>query len=65
MLPDQSGLNLVEQFRSENADLPVLLSSGYSAKQSKWPVIREKRFRFLQKPYSINQLLRTVRDVMS
>lgn len=62
VLPDKSGLQLVDQLLSVRPELLVLLSSGYSDDKSQWPIIREKGFRFLQKPYSIPELLKVVRE---
>jgi signal transduction histidine kinase/ActR/RegA family two-component response regulator len=64
VLPDRSGLQVVEQLLRRNPKLMVLLSSGYSDDKSQWPAIREKGYRFLQKPYSIPELLRTFREVL-
>jgi len=36
-------------------------TSGYMDAESQWPAIREKGYRFLQKPYEIPDLLKVVR----
>ena len=64
VLPDLSGLELVDQLLSSNPQLRVLLSSGYTDDRSQWPVIRERGFRFLQKPYALADLLRVIREVI-
>ena len=64
VLPDQSGLELIDQLLSSKSDLPVLLSSGYMDEKSQWFVIRERGFKFLQKPYSLVNLLRAVKKVI-
>ncbi len=64
ILPDQTGLQLVAQLLSGNPELRVLLSSGYTDQKSQWPVIRERGFRFLQKPYSLPDLLRAIRETI-
>ncbi len=64
VLPDKSGLHLVDQLLSYKPDLRVLLSSGYSDQKSQWRLIQEREFRFLQKPYALADLLQAVKDVM-
>jgi signal transduction histidine kinase/ActR/RegA family two-component response regulator len=64
VLPGLSGLQLVEQLRSRRSDLRILLCSGYSEDKSQWSRIREEKYRFLQKPYSINELLKAVAESM-
>ncbi|MEC4684134.1 MAG: GAF domain-containing protein [Nitrospirota bacterium] len=64
VLPDNSGLHLVDQLLSYKPDLQVLLSSGYTDQKSQWRLIRERKFRFLQKPYALGDLLQAVKEVM-
>ncbi len=64
VLPDNSGLHLVDQLLSYKPDLQVLLSSGYTDQKSQWLLIRERKFRFLQKPYALADLLQAVKEVM-
>jgi two-component system cell cycle sensor histidine kinase/response regulator CckA len=61
VLPDGTGLQLADQFLPRNPELRVLLSSGYTAQKSQWPLISERGFRFLQKPYTLADLLRALR----
>jgi len=64
VLPDSDGLQLVDQLLSRNPQLGVLLNSGYTDDRSQWPVIRERGFPFLQKPYALARLLQATRDAM-
>ena len=64
VLPEKSGLQLVEQLLCRKPELKVLLTSGYTDLKSQWPIIREKGYRFIQKPYDLTDLLRTVREVI-
>lgn len=64
MLPGESGVELVEHLRSHKADLAVVLSSGYADRESDLDIIREKEYRFLQKPFSLSDLLETVRETL-
>ena len=64
VLPDKSGIKLIDKLLSRRPDLQVLVSSGYTDQKSQWPVIQEKGFRFLQKPYSLVDLLGTVDELV-
>jgi two-component system cell cycle sensor histidine kinase/response regulator CckA len=64
VLPDGTGLQLIDQLLSRNPELSVLLSSGYTDRKSQWPLIRERGIRFLQKPYALPDLLRAIRGAM-
>jgi signal transduction histidine kinase len=65
VLPGKSGLELVEQLLSINPEISVLLSSGYMDDKSQYPLIREKGLRFLQKPYTLPDLLKAIRVAVS
>jgi CheY-like chemotaxis protein len=64
VLPDRNGLELVDQLLPRKPELHILLSSGYTDEKSQWPAIRERGFRFLQKPYAVADLLRAVREAL-
>jgi two-component system cell cycle sensor histidine kinase/response regulator CckA len=64
VLSGQTGLQLVDQLLSRYPKLPILLGSGYTDQKSQWPVIRERGFRFLQKPYAVADLLRAIREAI-
>jgi PAS domain S-box-containing protein len=64
VLSDQSGLQLVEELLARKPDLKALLTSGYADEKVQWPVIRAKKYPFLQKPYSLSNLLKTIAEVL-
>jgi len=64
VLPDKNGLQLVDQLLSRKPGLRILLSSGYTEEKSQWSVIRERGFRFLQKPYALPDLLQAVKEAI-
>ncbi len=64
VLPDRTGLRLVNDLLLRKPELRVLLSSGYSDHKSQWAEIKKKGFRFLQKPYAVTDLLETIREVL-
>jgi signal transduction histidine kinase len=64
VLPDKSGLKLVEELIHIKPNIPILLSSGYTDQKLQWPVIREKGLRFLQKPYAYMDLLKATKEAI-
>jgi CheY-like chemotaxis protein len=65
VLPDKSGIELVEDLLEKKPDLKVLLSSGYTDQKSQWAIIQNKKMPFLQKPYSLLFLLRLIKEVIN
>ena len=64
VLPDGTGLQLVDQLLSHNENLRVLLSSGYTDDRSQLALIQKRGFQFLQKPYTLSELLQAVRQAI-
>jgi len=64
VLPDLSGVQLIEQMQKNKKDLKILLTSGYTDSKSQWSVIQEKKIPFLQKPYTLADLLQAVAGVI-
>lgn len=64
VLPDKSGLELVDQLLSRKPEFRILLSSGYVDQKSQWSAIRERGFQFIQKPYNLPDLLRAIREAV-
>ena len=62
VLPDGNGVDLLGRFLDERPNTRALLSSGYTDKMALMK--KEKDISFLQKPYSLPQLYRTVREVL-
>jgi CheY-like chemotaxis protein len=63
VLPDQSGVDLVEKILVKKPKLPVLLCSGYTDHKASWDTIKAKGFPFLQKPYSVNDILKVIQEL--
>ena len=61
VLPDQSGLSLINQLKILAPETKIILCSGYTDQKSKWEIIHTKGIEFLQKPYSLVDLLQTVK----
>ncbi len=64
VMPGKSGVELVDDLVARRPDLRVLLSSGYADERSKVSEIKEKGYRFLQKPYRMAELLRMVTQIL-
>jgi CheY-like chemotaxis protein len=65
VLPDGSGINLIAEFMEQKPHLRVILSSGYTDHKLQWPLIQDRGYRFLQKPYSLAELLKTIQEEMA
>ena len=64
VLPDKSGLDLVEDFLSQKQEIHVLLTSGYTAERSRLEDIQKKNIRFIQKPYKLSDLFKSVYEIL-
>jgi two-component system cell cycle sensor histidine kinase/response regulator CckA len=65
VLPDSTGVQLAERLLGENPGLPVLLSSGHAEDRTAWSEIQTEGLSYIQKPYSLPDLLRTVSSIVS
>ena len=64
VLSDINGVELVERLLVKKPELKVLLSSGYMDDKSQRSVIRERGFNFLQKPYTLADLLKSMKEAL-
>ena len=64
VLPDGNGPRLAERFLKLKPGISVLFTSGYSDEKSGWSTIQEKGYPYLQKPYSLTDLLKVVSDTL-
>lgn len=64
VLPDGNGLDLIDRLRLLRPELRVLLSSGYSDSKWYWAEIRKRGLPVLDKPFSIPNLLKTVKETI-
>jgi len=60
VLPDDNGLALAERLREAKPGLRIVLASGYTGDSLDSARIEERGFTFIQKPYSMAQLVRLV-----
>jgi len=64
VLPDGTGPKLVEELLKLRPGIGVLYTSGYIGEKSAWSVIKESGYPYLQKPYSLSDLLIAVKDAL-
>jgi CheY-like chemotaxis protein len=63
-MPVMSGEATLRAIRKIRADIPVVISSGYSEQDARERLHTSERVRFLQKPYGSIELARAVQDAM-
>lgn len=64
VLPDLNGIDLLDDILFQKENLNVMVCSGYTDSKSQWQVIKQKGYRFLQKPYSLYDLLSAIRETI-
>ena len=64
VLPDGTGPKLVEKLLETRPGAGVLFTSGYVDEKSAWRAIKEAGYPYLQKPYSLSDLLIAVKDAL-
>ncbi|MGA1874608.1 MAG: MASE3 domain-containing protein [bacterium] len=64
ILPDLTGLELADQFLLRQPRMDIILVSGYSDHKLQGDVLKERGFRFLQKPYNLDDLFRILREII-
>ena len=64
MLPDGTGMDVLEKILGEHPHIPGLLSSGYTDHRAMIDVARANDITFLHKPYALKSLYETVESVL-
>jgi two-component system cell cycle sensor histidine kinase/response regulator CckA len=62
VLADQTGIELADELIRRKPDIRILLCSGYMDHKSQWPLIRQKGYAFIQKPYALSELLQAIKE---
>jgi PAS domain S-box-containing protein len=65
VLTDGSGLQFAEESINKNKNLKVILSSGYTDEKAELSSIAKKKFKFLEKPYEVQDLLKKVKETFT
>jgi len=64
IMPDMSGRETFENLKAYQADVKVLLSSGYSIDGQATEILNSGCKGFIQKPFSLKQLSRKMREIL-
>jgi PAS domain S-box-containing protein len=64
VLPDRSALQMIDELSPEKSHIRVVLISGYADYKVRWSEIEDRGFAFLQKPFTIIDLLRSAREAV-
>jgi two-component system cell cycle sensor histidine kinase/response regulator CckA len=59
-----SGVDLAERLLTDRADLKIIFTSGYTSNEISAELMARAQARFLQKPYSHNDLAKIVRECL-
>ena len=65
VLPDGNGVKLLEDLLTSKPGLRFLLTSGFADEKSRWRTIENKGYPFLQKPYTLYDLFRMIRELLA
>ena len=65
VMPDTNGIEVADRCKALKDNLKVILSSGYSDDKVNPARIREKGYKFIQKPYGVLKILKSLRDILS
>ncbi|MFP4579773.1 MAG: response regulator [Candidatus Sumerlaeia bacterium] len=63
-MPEVTGAEALEEIRKEDREVPIILCSGYSEKEIEKLLPRDQIQGFLQKPFSMAELTRTLYDIL-
>jgi len=64
VLPDKNGTDLIDALFGHNPELKIILTSGYSYGNNGVPYLNGKSFRFINKPYTLDDSLSTIRGIL-
>jgi two-component system, cell cycle sensor histidine kinase and response regulator CckA len=64
IMPEMSGSETYDRLKVENADLRVILSSGYSMNDQTSSILERGCKGFIQKPFNMNDLSEKIREVL-
>jgi two-component system cell cycle sensor histidine kinase/response regulator CckA len=64
VLPDESGIALIDDICLSQPGLGILLTSDYTDQKALWKDVMKKGLPCLQKPYSLSDLLKSVKELL-
>lgn len=65
VLHDKTGIELIEALMERKPGMKALFSSGYMDIEKQWPVLCQRGFNFIQKPYEPPDLLRAIEAALN
>jgi len=65
ILPDKTGIELYDNIRFLKPGIRILLTSGYADHRSYWQEVVKKNLPYLQKPYSLHDLLKNIKELFN
>lgn len=65
IMPDVGGETVFDHVKSVRPDMRVILSSGYSIEGQAESILNKGCNGFIQKPYTLNQLSRKIKDILA
>ena len=63
-MPGQSGLELLQEFKTRFADIPVIIMTAYSDLESAVAAFQGGAFEYLPKPFDVDQAVELIRRAM-
>ena len=64
VMPEMDGPTLLRELRKDNRDMKVIFMSGYAEDAFKKNLPEDEEFTFLPKPFSLQQLATTVKEII-
>jgi DNA-binding NtrC family response regulator len=64
IMPKMDGLTAYEHFKEINANVRVILASGYSITDNVKEIVAEGSTEFIQKPFTLSQISRITREML-
>ncbi|MDF7801750.1 PAS domain S-box protein [Pontiellaceae bacterium B1224] len=64
-LPDGIGLELANELRASQPQLPVLLCSGYPNEAERWESLSSSNYHFIKKPFTLMGLVKSINETLT
>ncbi|KAA3637689.1 MAG: response regulator [Calditrichaeota bacterium] len=64
-MPEMDGLDLASKVKMSHPDLPIMLMTGYPSVESAVTGLRNKVEDYIIKPFNINQLFKSIENIVS
>ncbi len=65
LMPEMTGLQLIEEFKNRIPKIPVMLISGFIPDSDTWNYVTTNKLNFLRKPFSPDALASLVRSILN